>query len=101
MQDTKADNDLMIDVQSGNVQSFQILAERWQHRIFGHCLQLLSNRALAEEATQARIGKEFFELLLWLLVEKILNPIFDNLDKDLNKEFNISSSVPSNLKNGR
>ena len=52
MQDARADNELMIDVQSGNVQSFKILAERWQHRIFGHCLQLLSNRGLAEEAAQ-------------------------------------------------
>ena len=51
MQDTRADNDLMIDVQRGNIRSFQILAERWQHRIFGHCLQLLNTRGLAEEAT--------------------------------------------------
>ena len=43
----------------------------------------------------------FFELSLWLLVEKILNPTFDNSDKVLSKEFNISSSIPSNLKNGR
>jgi len=43
----------------------------------------------------------FFELLLKLLVEKILNPSFDNSDKDFNKEFIISSSVPSYLWNGR
>ena len=39
--------------------------------------------------------------MLWLLVEKISNPTFDNSDKDFNREFIISSSVPSNLWNGR
>lgn len=52
IQETRADNDLMIDIQNGNVDSFKVLAERWQHRIFGHCIQLLSSRGLAEEATQ-------------------------------------------------
>lgn len=51
MQD-KTDEELIADIQNGDILAFEILVKRWQNRIFHFSFQIVKDEALAQEVVQ-------------------------------------------------